>query len=258
MAKKTNTYNFGQEMRQLIVKAHNRGNTKAINKDNAIDENIDPQFLTQWIFDVRVLQGIVNDYVTKKKNANVDKSITEGDVYAARERIFPKWKEILRCAETTKYSKDLHVAESDIEDLYSYAVKFMPTSRGTVETFQTDMMFRKAVESLLGCRIAGNMVLTPEKRDVLDAYYKASKTIENCITQIASLEAEKKNWTLMVSDKTSEDLRKLVDIKVHEIDDAIKLAQERKTAAEAKEREHSTSAKNIEAEIRLASSKPSK
>ena len=254
MAKKA-TYNFGQEMYKVLVIAHNMGNTKAINKDMVAGADIDATFLTQWIYDVRTLQGAVSDYVMKKKNANVDSTITEGDVYAARQRIYPKWKEILRCGEKDKYSKELHVQESDIEDLYGYACKFMSTVNGTIETLQTEKMFRKSVESLLGCRIAGNRVLDAEKRDILEAYYSASKSVAHYIDIIADLEGKKKDWQMLIPADASDDAKKIVNDQILKIDDAIKTAKENKQKAEAKEREFSTRAMKIENEIKVASAK---
>lgn len=252
MADKNKVYNFNT-MRPVIIIAHNNGNTKAINKDMVDGAEIDNRYFIQWQSDVNKLRETVLDYVTKKKNARFDSSITEGDVYAARERIFPKWKEVLRVGEADKTSKELHVQESDIEDLIGFAWDFMKTTRGTVETGVSQQIFRKKVEALLGCAIAKNMMLNDHDRDVLDAYYKASKRVQQCIDQIAELEASKKNWEDMSKDEKNAKETQFLEFigrKIKEIDEQIKALNESKTKAEASEKEYSTEAKAIESRIK--------
>lgn len=254
MAQNKKIYNFNA-IRPAIIVAHNDNNRKAIDRQRIADLGIDNAYFIQWQTDCNALRETVIDYVTKKKNARFDSKITEGDVYAARERIYPKWKEILHCGEADKTTRELKVSEADVEDLIGFAWDFFATSRGTAEIPVTQQMFRKKIESLLGCVIAKNAVLTDDERDTLDAYYKASKRIQQCVDQLADLKTQKKTWEDMAKDeKNASETQFLAFIghKVKEIKEQIKACEESKSKAEETEKEYSTKAKEIEKKIALA------
>lgn len=253
MANKKKVTNFNA-MRPAIVNAHNQGNTKAINRDMITGAGIDMGFFTMWQNDVKKLQETVWDYVQKKKNSRFDASIDEGTIYAARERIYPKWKEILSVGEAGVDTTELHVSESDVEDLIGFAWDFMATSKGTAETKTTDQIFRKKVESLLGCAIAKNAVLEDRDRDILQKYYSAQKRIQKCIDEIAELQVSLKNYDMMLADipETETNFRSFIDRKKNEVNDQIKALQESKANAEKDQADVATDAKDIEKKIKAA------
>ena len=127
MAKKI--YNINA-MRPVIVVAHGADycNSKAITKEMVVCAGVDLGYFTRWQSDVNVLRETVCEYVKLKH----DTSAKDEDVYAAKERIFPKWKTILEAGENTKYAKELHVTPYDVDSLVGYAEQFMATSRGTM------------------------------------------------------------------------------------------------------------------------------
>jgi len=246
-----NAYNFNS-IRPLIVIAHNTGNKKPINKDMVDGAGIDTRYFSQWQADVKALQKTVEDYVDKRKNGRFDAKITEGDIYAARERIFPKWKEILHCVEKEKTARELHVNEADVEDLIGFAWKFMDSGVGTAECHVDDKQFRRQVESLLGCMIAEREILTDKERDTLDRYLRATKKIQTCIDTLSELETAKKDWELKKSELP--DTEKLfgtyIDNQLRNINDQIKATMEAKYNAEMEEKEVSTEAKAIQLKIK--------
>lgn len=244
-------YNFNA-IRPLIVIAHNNGNKKPISKDMVDGAGIDARYFTQWQADVKALQKTVEDYVDKRKNGRFNAKISDGDIYAARERIFPKWKEILHCAEKEKEIRELHVNEADVEDLIGFAWKFMDSGVGTAECHVDERVFRKQVESLVGCMIAEREILTDKERDTLDKYLRATKKIQSCIDTLSELETAKKDWELKKSElPESEKLfGTFIDNQIRQINDQIKLTTEQKYNAEMEEKEVSTDAKAIQLKIK--------
>lgn len=246
-------YNFNS-MRPAIVAAHNQGNRKAINKDIVDGAGIDNAHFIQWQADVKALQDTVWDYVQKKKNARFDSSIDEGVLYAARNRIFPKWKEILAVGEKDSKAKELHVDEADVEDLIGFAWDFMATTKGTAEVKTTDQIFRKKVESLLGCAIAKNAVLDDNDRDTLSQFYAAQRSIQKAIDTKAELELSMKNFTNMKADvpETEKQFLTYIDKQIKALKEQIAAVDEQKATAEANEKKYAKDAKAIELKIKAA------
>ena len=247
------TYNFNS-IRPLLVIAHNQGNKKPINKDMVDGAGVDNRYFVQWQSDVKALQKTVEDYVDKRKNGRFNADITEGDIYAARERIYPKWKEILHCAEKDKLSRELHVDPADVEDLIGFAWKFMDTGVGTAECHVDERVFRKQVESLIGCMIAEKEMLTDSERDTLERYRKATSRIQSCLDQLSELETKKKDWELKKSElPESESLFvTFIDNQIKIIDDQITSVTDQKYKAELEEKAVSTDAKKIQLKIKYA------
>ena len=253
MAKTKKVYNFNA-MRPAIVIAHNTGNRKAINKDLIDGAGIDNNYFIQWQTDEKKLQETVWNYVRLKKNSRFDKTITEDALYAARNLIYPKWKEILSCGETNKTTRELHVAESDVEDLIGFVWDFMATTNGTAEVQVSDPAFRKKVESLLGCAIAKNAVLEDGERDILSAYYKAQRSIQNAIDRLAEIKAERQAWNKRKEelDETEKAFAVYIDAQIKALDEEETAVKESKAKAEADQKKVSADAKAIELKIKLA------
>jgi arylsulfatase A-like enzyme len=248
MAKKITNFNA---MRPAIVAAHNGGNRKAINKDMIDGAGIDNAYFIMWQADVRKLQETVWDYVQKKKNSRFDATITDDDIFASRERIYPKWKEILQVGEENKDSKELHVSERDVEDLVGFCWDFMATTNGTVEHKTTEQIFRKKVESLLGCAIARNAILDDKDRDTLDTYYKAQNRIQRCLDAKAEMDAQIASFELLKTNAKGNDaFIKYLDEQIGKVNENLKANAESKATAEATLKEVSGDAKRIEMRIK--------
>ena len=253
MAKTKKITNFNA-MRPAIITAHNEGNRKAISKDMVLGAGIDNEFFVLWQSDVEKLRETVWDYVQKKKNGRFDSKITDADIYAARERIYPKWKDILSVGEAGVDTKELHVQESDVEDLIGFAWDFMATTKGTVETRTTSQIFRKKVESLLGCAIARNTILDDGERDTLQKFYSAQNRIQNCLDTKAELTSSLKNYEEMKANlpETEKAFIAYIDKMILEVKEQIKAVDESKANAEKDQADVSAKAKEIEQKIAKA------
>lgn len=246
MAKKV--YNINA-MRPVIVCAHGAEycNSKAITKEMVLGAGVDMQYFVKWQFDVDALRETVCEYVKLKHDHNAK----DEDIYAARERIFPKWKTILEAGENTKEAKELHVTPYDVDSLVGYAEQFMATSRGTMITLTTKQIFRKYVEALLGCRIAQNAVMTDSDRDTLQAYYSAQKRIQNCIDTASELKTQKENYVLMKKDAENEPkFLAFIERKIKEVEEQEKANSESRTKADEALAKVSKDAKAIEQKIK--------
>lgn len=246
MAKKI--YNINA-MRPVIIKAHGADycNSKAITKEMVVGAGVDMSYFVKWQADVDALRETVCEYVKLKH----DTSAKDEDVYASRERIFPKWKTILEAGENTKEAKELHVTPYDVDSLVGYAEQFMATSRGTMITFTTKQIFRKYVEALLGCRIAQNAVMTDGDRDTLQSYYSAQRRIQNCIDTASDLKTQKESFELMKKDAENEPMfLAFIDRKIKEVEEQEKANSESRTKADEALAKVSKDAKAIEQKIK--------
>lgn len=252
MAKKKAT-NFNA-MRPAIYSAWKNGNRKAINKDIIDTLDIDNAFFVMWQADVRKLQLTVEDYVNKAFNAKFDKSITEDIIYSARERIFPKWKSLLCCAEDDAEAHKLHVSDFDIEALIKFAWTFMDSGVGTCVCHMSEQKFRQQVESLIGCLIAENAILTDEERDTLDTYNRAQNSIQRCIDKEAELDESEKQWETTKSQvpETEKGFLSYIDNQLRIIADGKKSNAEAKAQAEDTLRKVSAQAMQIRLKIKYA------
>ena len=246
-------------LRPAIIAAHKAGNNRAITKDMVTGADIDIQYFNAWVQDVNKLRTTVAEYVTLKRALKygyqvANKDVTEDDVFAARERIFPKWKDILKTGEKDQTSKELHVDEADVEDLTGFVWDFMDSGKGTVETIVTEQIFRKKVESLLGCAIAKNEVLQDGDRDTLKAYQSAQKRITNCNDAKTELEAQKKSYKLLLDGLKDEEkaFKDYLQNKINAVDEELKSNTEKKADAESDLKKYSADAKAILQRIRNA------
>lgn len=257
MAKKTKaTVNLYADMRIALVKAHNDGNKKAIDKQRVADLDVDPTSYNMWVSQCKLLRDTTFDYVAKKKNARFDSEITEDQVKEAREKIYPMWKSLLSFGESTKYDKELRVSESDVEDLVGFVWDFYNTGVGTAEACVKESVFRKKVESLLGCIIAKNAVLTDEERDALAKYQKAIHRQEQAQATIDELQESIDNYEFTLKGipnrADQKPFRDYMEKLIASVKTDMEKAEEKKKNAEADEKKYAKDAKAIQSKMKAA------
>lgn len=257
MAKKTTT-NFNA-LRSVIIEAHKGGNRKAISKDMVSGAGIDNEYFVMWCNDCNKLRKIVADYVLLKRAKKYGyqisgRDVTDAAIKTAREGIFPAWKEILATGEKSKDARELRVDVDDVEDLVGFVWDFMDSGRGTVEHIVTENIFRKKVESLLGCAIAKNAVLEDGDRDTLTAYRSAEKRIQSAKDEIAELKTQTESLeTLKKSLPTTEKkFAEYLNRQIAAIQDEITAKTEAKAKAEKDKKAVAANAKAILSRIRFA------
>lgn len=251
---KTAKVNLYADMRKAIVAAHNEGNKKAIDAQRVADLGINATSFNTWTARVKLLRDATFDYVAKKRGYKYDKGITAEQVTEAREKIYPMWKELLSYGERSKYAKELKCSEADVEDLVGFVWKFYNTGAGTAEICVKETDFRKKVESLLGCAIAKNDILSEDDRETLSKYSKlisgcrkADKKIEEHTEKRKGLEFARKG-----APKTEEKFIEYLDGKIAEIDKEIKEIEAEKAKKEEKIDAMIDAVKAIQSKMNLA------
>lgn len=257
MAKKTTT-NFNA-LRSVIIEAHNGGNHKAISKDMVSGAGIDNEYFVMWCNDCNKLRLTVADYVLKKRAKKygyeiAGKDVTDKDISKAREAIFPAWKEILQTGENSKDARELKVDVDDVEDLIGFVWDFMDSGRGTVEHIVTENIFRKKVESLLGCAIAKNAVLEDGDRDTLTAFRSAEKRIANAKETTTELKNQKEALENLKKSlpATEKKFAEYLNTQLAAIDEEISATADAKAKAEKDKKAVAATAKEILNRIRYA------
>ena len=161
-------------IRPAIIFAHNAGNRKALNEPTCAKVKVSKESLEQWKHVVKNLQATVWDYVLIRRSPEASAQ----EVEKKRSAIFPAWKEIIKNGEASIFHNRLHLLEADIEDLIGFAWVFLATEKGTVTASETEELFRKRVESLLGCLIARNNLMTEAEAEVVTSYYRTAREIK--------------------------------------------------------------------------------
>ncbi len=171
-------------MRTAIISAHKLCNKSAITKDDAIKGGTTEERFEQWIQWVKDLRDVAAAYVVLKHSNTATKQ--EKDI--ARGKIFPAWRSILAVGEENVFHKNMFVTEHDVDSIVGYAETFVATVKGSAQSVQSPILFRKKIETLLGCRIAGNAVLNDEQRDTLAEFYGAQRTLKNATNRLNGTE----------------------------------------------------------------------
>lgn len=162
-------------IRPAIILAHNGGNKKALNEPTCAKVKVSKDTLNQWKLTVKNLKSVVWDYVLIRRIPEASAQ----EVEQKRSAIFPAWKDIIKNGEASLFHNRLHLLEADIEDLIGFAWVFMATEKGTVTASETEELFRKKVESLLGCLIARQDIMSEQDAADVDAYYKTARKVKN-------------------------------------------------------------------------------
>ena len=236
----TKIYNIN-EMRDAIVFSHNEGLKKAIDKNVCKALGIDMTYFTEWVNDVNKLKAAVDAYIKVKNDPRTptDKE-RKKQATALRKEIFPLWKELLTNGEAEKDKKELHVDTADVESLIGYDEEFCyVTDKGRCHTLQTETLFRKKVEFLLGCKIAQNQFMDEDKRDLVTAYQNALHAIDTN-TQLVNELKKQKAALAAVKAKVPEgnkDLIGYLDAQIKELEEQRKAANKRIEDAQAVKKE---------------------
>ena len=172
--------------RPAIIDAHNKGNRRAINSVDCEKLKVSKERLDQWKLVTENLQKTIWDYILIRRSPEASAQ----EVEQKRSAIFPAWKEIIKTGEASMFHNRLHLLEADIEDLIGFAWVFMATEKGTVTASETKELFRKKVESLLGCLIARQDIMSEADAIVVTEYYKTARKIKS-IKNLISGKADK-------------------------------------------------------------------
>lgn len=207
MAVKTINFNV---MRNALACAHNEGNKKAIDANIIERAGINKIALDHWKSEVRELHNLcygAYEFINTPVQDADDTKLKENakQVEKMERAVNNKWRKLLEAGEDAKDVKALWVSEGDHNLLIGHAGTHIASDYGTLQGKLGDDLFRKYVEALIGCRMAGNACLTDEDRDILDNYKKAKDTLKKCNTsveqaveEIKEMQAEKETASVQL------------------------------------------------------------
>ena len=164
-------------MRSALIAAHKLNNRKAITADQATMAGVSDAKYKEWVNMVEELHQKVetyNDLRHTENSTDEQRNLAEG-------RIYPLWRKCVACGESDedkKFHKRWFIRPTDVSSLVGYDEVFYATEMGTQMGHATATVFRKKVETLIGWRITGNMVLNDKDRDDLLEYERAVKAVK--------------------------------------------------------------------------------
>lgn len=166
-------------MKAAIIKAHdelmNKGAIGAGKKDADV-YGLTEQQIQQWIDYCEELRLVTNDYI----DAAADKATTKDQLTKAQSKVISKWKDVLKNGTEDEFSANFFMRPADIVFIGGLCgAKFTSTAVGKQISHQTKSEFRRNIETLIGCRLTGNGILSDEDRDLIEAYEGALKTIKS-------------------------------------------------------------------------------
>lgn len=167
-------------MKTALVVAHQNNNSHAITKQEAMCGGATEERFDQWVLWVDDLRNRCAEYVKVKHQFDA----TPQEIARRYGAIFPAWRSILKVGEESVLAPKMFVREDDVVSLVGFCEVFVGTAVGTQMSVQSKLTFRKLVESLLGCRMAANAILTDDERDDIKSYESAKRTVKKCIERL--------------------------------------------------------------------------
>lgn len=177
-SKKNITFDFESisvPMRRAIVKAHELGNTSAITARDAGFCDVPIEDFNLWVFRVNGLR----EFAVKYGNLVESKNSAQDDIVRAKNELFTLWKAVLKAGEANLAHPNMFVRSEDADTLRVYATGITwlhAESVGSVMATTTPTRFRQMVELLIGCRMAGNALLSDDDRDIIAGWNSACKS----------------------------------------------------------------------------------
>lgn len=161
-----------EKIREMLVMASKNGNRRAMSVKDAEKVKAGDMELTRWKSEVAKLRKVLNPYVIAKHGKETeDKELT-----AMRKKIYPVWDKLIK---TLGLDENVLIRKADVDSLIGYNERFVrSTEIGTIQAVQSADLFRKQIESLLGCRMRQFECLTAEDGDLIVQYEQAVRAIK--------------------------------------------------------------------------------
>ena len=157
-------------MREALVEAHNKNNTKAIDLEMCNNLGIAEESLETW---KERCEHFRTYYVEPFVNTFFNESITDEQRKELEDKIFPEWKEMLKTGEEDLMNRQLHVDPYDIYLIFKYGTQSTPSNNGSQFGIATTKTFRKGMEYVIGLKMAMNKALTKEEQTLIRDYENA-------------------------------------------------------------------------------------
>ena len=161
-----------EQMRPSLVIARKYNNKKAISRDfingNPLVKDPDKVF-DAWCKTIGDLYRTIQPWAENFNN----KDAKDADLQAIYTATVAQWVKL-----TSEVDPKMFARSNDVHRIMGFALKYGPTTKGSVDVLTSMTSFRQAVETMLGIRIAQGQVLTEEESDLIKKYDKTTKNID--------------------------------------------------------------------------------
>lgn len=160
-----------------IAYAHDElHNKKALSEKDFTEKGLSTMAFQQWEAYVEELRLVVAEY---NKLAQ-DKDASDKAIQTALGKVWSNWRAVVKEGTEDQFNSNFFIRKADATMIANFAGLYaMDTAVGRQFTTKGKADFRKAVETVIGIRMAGNAVLSDEQRDLIESYEKAVKAIKN-------------------------------------------------------------------------------
>lgn len=205
-------------MRVVLLEAHKRNNNKPIDKKICEELGVSEYYYKQWKDECFELYRAVGEYIRIKYSKDINIK-TETNIKKTKDLIMKNYISLLLNAEEDIKKRTIKAEIYDLENLIGYADVFIPTARGTRRGINSEVKFRKLVESLLGLKIAMNEQLAPEKRDIIVNYEKKLKSIDKHNKRLEELNSRWRYLYGVYRNKKDEEYREYLNMMLKVVED---------------------------------------
>lgn len=186
-------------MRTALAAAHNLNNRHAISKEEAVMSGTTEERYNEWVKWVNDLKTVVEEYCAVKHN----RTSTAEEISSKEGKCFAVWRTILKAGEEDVFHPNMFVRNADISSLVGYCETFVSSGKGSQLAFTSSAFFRKRVETLIGCRMAGNAVLTNENRNTIKEHRRKEFLLDSSTKRLNGYESKSGKHIDGIIDKIS-------------------------------------------------------
>lgn len=165
-------------MRLSLVAARKYNNKKAITRDfvagNPKVKDADVTFET-WCKAIADIYRAVEPWAIGFNDVNAK----DCDLQAIYDSVVPMW-----LALANDVDPKMFVRTNDVHRIMGFALKFGGTTNGSVDVIASNTEFRRAVETMIGIRIAQGAVLTEEEISLVNKYDKTVTNIDKANSRL--------------------------------------------------------------------------
>ena len=167
---------------------------------------------SEWVHQIEhTLYNAVQEYIALRKKQRYDSTIKATHLRDARNKIMPIWRAIVKSGENWDSDVRLHISVHDVEDLVGFGWKFVyRASAGVAEVEQGRQVFRRLVESLIGCMMAKSAYMSEDDYKKVKEYDGLVSGIEKAGIRLDEIKVEQKAWASLIKENTSDDFKDFI------------------------------------------------
>lgn len=191
-------------MKQALINAHNTNNNKAISKDFAAGSGCSERAYTSWVTWCNSLYVKLAPWAEKYN----DSQIPDEELNKILNEAMPILKQM------TKADDKCFVRPTDATFLIGKIHEYGKSNNGTLDVVRGTVAFRRQIECLLGCRIAGNAAVSEDDYNIVVKYEKAVLNKDKANDRLDGYVNSKGEKIVGLKDKLEEAKKILTDMKI--------------------------------------------